>query len=372
MAVAWSVVDPSIVVAAYDKTKQQHSLCIWDLEMSLQNFAETPLKTRSRIPISEKLVSHSRAEKEEDLRRVERSAQTSSTPDNTGDGTRRRPLQQYLPSECVNSVATFHHTNMLVLAGTSSKAIKCVDLRAPGQSGQAEASQTSGDSSLAFSLSTRSIFNLCTSGLYPHLFASCEDGLTGVVKVWDTRFLKSNTGHPGLVNPNNHNLAGEICSYEATGRGGIAALRWDQQESGRGGQRLGIGTKEGGVLMFDVLSGETTESREEVQFGRSSQPVGQQWTTLIDVKNSETQHGSRAGYFIHLVSCSAAQPVSDPTLQTFAFLPSSEPGRSSVLSIFRDNKSSVEEIGISPVVSASSDVLAPRSAEHEADGFWYR
>ena len=295
MAVAWSVVDPSIVVAAYDKTKQQHSLCIWDLEMSLQNFTETPIKTRSRISTSEKLISRSRAEKEEELRRVERSAQTSSTPENAGDGTRRRPLQQYLPSECVNSVATFHHTNTLVLAGTSSKAIKCIDLRAPGQSGQAEAPQASGDSSVAFSLSTRSIFNLCTSELYPHLFASCEDGLTGVVKVWDTRFLKSNTGHPGLVNPKNHDLAGEICSYEATGRGGIVTLKWDQQDSGRGGQRLGIGTKEGGVLMFDILSGETTETREEVSFGRSSLPTGQQWTTMIGVKNSEFREVTSSG-----------------------------------------------------------------------------
>jgi hypothetical protein len=129
---------------------------------------------------------------------------------------------------------------------------------------------------------------LCTSKSYPHLFASCEDGLTGVVKVWDTRFLRSNTGHPGLVNPNNHNLAGEICSYEASGKGGIVALRWDQQESGRGGQRLGIGTKEGGVLMFDVLSGETSEVQGESQFGRSNVTSGQQWTTMIGVKSSKS------------------------------------------------------------------------------------
>jgi len=73
-----------------------------------------------------------------------------------------------------------------------------------------------------------------------------------------------------------------------------------------------------------------------------------------------------------MMSRSAAQPVSDPTLQTFAFLPSSEPGRSSVLSIFRDNKSSVEDIGMSPVVSPSSNVLAARSAGYIADSSGHR
>ena len=298
MAVAWSNVDPGIIIGAYDKAKQQHSLCIWDLEVSLQGFEHPPALNPSRagagnggrVGQGEKLVPHHAWEE----RPTDPQAGTTTA---NSEGSRKRPLQQYLAGECVNSIATFHHTNTLVLAGTSSKMIKCVDLRAPGQmelSGGSTATTTPVEGNLAFSLPTRSIFNLCTSALYPHLFASCEDGLSGTVKLWDTRFLRSSTNHPGLktnvgyTNPAG-TLAEEVCSYEAAGRGGVVALRWDQRESGQGGQRLGIGTKEGGVIMYDVLSGETVDSRQEAaEFGRSEGSTkGSQWTTLAGVKNSQ-------------------------------------------------------------------------------------
>lgn len=51
------------------------------------------------------------------------------------------------------------------------------------------------------------------------------------------------------------------------------------------------------------------------------------------------------------VVASVAQTTSDAVLQTFAFLPPRDSGRSSVLSIFRDNKNTVEETGLSPLVS---------------------
>lgn len=239
-----------------------------------------------------------------------KSSSTEHPPAQTGEGYRRRPLQQYLAGECVSSIATFHHTNTLVLAGTSSKMIKCVDLRASGQGGggaAAGAGGNGGEGNLAFSIPTRSIFNLCTSVVYPYLFASSEDGLSGVVKLWDTRFLRSNFSHPGLLNNdgagfgtglgNSGSMAEEVCSYAADGLGGVVALRWDQRRSERGGQRLGIGTKEGGVVMYDVLSGETVDAKEEEEgFGnRGARAVesAARWTTLAGVKNSKSTRRNR-------------------------------------------------------------------------------
>jgi hypothetical protein len=396
MQVAWSTVDPSVVIGGFDKVKQQASLCIWDLEVSLQgggfdvgngvagrgrNVGPAGLGTRAGNV--EKLRPYPFTE--EDHRRPNIDYLNPDPQANTSDGSRRRPLQQYLPGECVNSVSTFTHTNTLVLAGTSSKAIKCIDLRVPGAS--AEGANTGGQNSnpgestgmgnLAFSLPTRAIYNLCTSTLYPHLFASCEDGLSGAVKIWDTRFLRSGTDHPGLFNfdinkdNNNNSLLSDPCSYDS-GRGGVVALRWDQRESGRGGQRLGIGTKEGGVILYDVLSGETVDTTKDEgegeggglgsDFGRSGsrrggRSGGVKWTTLAGVKNSQScsvdskvSFRNKIAEMMVSVLASVAQTTSDAVLQTFAFLPPRDSGRSSVLSIFRDNKNTVEETGLSPLV----------------------
>lgn len=314
MALAWSSVDPSILIAGYDKIKQQNSLCVWDLEQSVQTFAETPVHLRPRVAVSEKLVSQTphdastatqtgdKAIKES--RKVSTGAAESNHPPPTSTPLRRTPLQQYLPSDSVNSVATFSHTNTLALAGTSSRFIKCIDLRAPGHGGSGENADnstgigaktpTSGETSLAFKLSTRSILNLTSSPLYPHLFASSEDGLSGVVKIWDTRFLKTTTStpHPGLINTNNHDLGAEICTFEASGRGGVVGLQWDLTPSERGGSQLGVGTKDGGVMIFDVMSGETVQNPstdDESGFDRHRKPSPRrQWTSMTGVKTSES------------------------------------------------------------------------------------
>jgi hypothetical protein len=206
----------------------------------------------------------------------------------------------------------------------------------------------------------------------------------GIVKIWDTRFLRTGS-HPSFASSSGTGAggftvgfglggtagtgagattgqgSGEICSYEASGRGGISNLVWDPYASGRGGQRLGVGTKEGGVLVFDVQSGQTVDGGREPRFGRPEGEVKGSggWTVMTGVKSSELfnlpKHVPEEFHILRRMGGRSAKPAPDPGLQTFTFLSEPGSGKASVLSIFRDNSMTIEETGVAPLVSLFGD-----------------
>lgn len=313
-ALAFSKLDPHYLVAGYDKTRSECSLMIWDLELALSHGAY-PMTAGRRFPLG----SEGRLD-------------IQYTP----NGTQSQPIQQLLPSETINAVETLAGSVSLILASSNAKIIRLLDLRtripsstnSPNPATPATAYQPAVPSRLSasvlgntpaqpiphdlhvsWSTSTRAVYHLSAAPLNAHLVASAEEGLGGTVRIWDTRYAQ-----------------GDVLNFEAA-RGGVIHLGWD--ESGGNGERLGVGTRDGGVLVYDVVSGQVVTSS-------TSEPPsseGSSWAALTHIRG-------------------ASRPLQ--SLASYAFLPSAHTAQQNVLTVCRDGAMFVDTLKECPKVASAS------------------
>lgn len=368
-SLAFSKVDPHYLVAGYDKTRSECSLMIWDLELALSH------GTYPSVPAS--AVGSRRFPLGSDGR-----LDIQIMP---GTGNSAQPIQQLLPSETINSVETLHDSVSLVIASSNAKLIRLLDLRtripstaasAGPATPQAHAGITtyqptipsrlsasiaslhpptashhptttpspavSAELNVGWSTTTRAVYNLASSRENPYLVASNEEGLGGIVRIWDTRYAHS-----------------DVLNFEA-GRGGVSVLQWDEDTRGRGGQRLGVGTRDGGVLVYDVVSGDMVSAAagDTLEDERERQHVdGASWAAVTHVRGASKP----------------TQPLS-----AFTFLPSpvSSPSshksgsQNNVITVCRDGSMFVDTLRLSPCLTnskagAAAVVPPPDQTPHE-------
>ncbi|KAJ9124538.1 hypothetical protein QFC24_003330 [Naganishia onofrii] len=355
-SLAFSKVDPHYLVAGYDKTRSECSLMVWDLELALSHgsYPSVPASAigSRRFPLG----SDGRL----DIQMM------------PGTGSSAQPIQQLLPSETINCVETLHDSVSLVLASSNAKLIRLLDLRTripssststapvtpqvhagittyqptipsrlsasiaslhPPAASHHNPSTTpspgvSAELHVGWSTTTRAVYNLVSSRANPYLVASNEEGLGGIVRIWDTRYAHS-----------------DVLNFEA-GRGGVGVLQWDEDTRGRGGQRLGVGTRDGGVLVYDVVSGDMVSSdaagyTSEDEREREKQPMdGASWAAVTHVRGASKP----------------TQPLS-----AFTFLPSpacspssSKSGsQNNIITVCRDGTMFVDTLRLSPCLTTS-------------------
>lgn len=316
-ALAFSKLDPHYLVAGYDKTRSECSLMIWDLELALGH-ATYPTTAGRRFPLG----SEGRLD-------------IQYTP----NGTSSQPIQQLLPSETINAVDTLAGSVSLILASSNAKIIRLLDLRtripsstnSPNPAtpaatayqpavpsrlsasvlGNTPAQPTPHDLHVSWSTATRAVYHLSAAPLNAHLIASAEEGLGGTVRIWDTRYAQ-----------------GDVLNFEAA-RGGVIHLGWD--ESGGNGERLGVGTRDGGVLVYDVVSGQVVTSSSSSSEPPSSE--GSSWAALTHVRG-------------------ASRPLQ--SLASYAFLPSTHTAQQNILTVCRDGAMFVDTLKECPKVASAS------------------
>ncbi|KAJ9112599.1 hypothetical protein QFC19_000619 [Naganishia cerealis] len=346
---AFSKVDPHYLVAGYDKTRSECSLMIWDLELALSHGAYPSVPASAvgsrRFPLG----SDGRL----DIQIM------------PGTGNLVQPIQQLLPSETINCVETLHDSVSLVLASSNAKLIRLLDLRtripstaantaavtpqahagittyqptipsrlsasipslqppaASHHTTSAPSPAVSAEMNVGWSTTTRAVYNLVSSRANPYLVASNEEGLGGIVRIWDTRYAHS-----------------DVLNLEA-GRGGVSVLQWDEDARGRGGQRLGVGTRDGGVLVYDVVSGDMV-SDSTTDSGEDRQPMdGSSWAAVTHVRG-------------------ASKPIQP--LAAFTFLPSpsltaasrKSSAQNNVITVCRDGTMFVDTLRLTPCLTTS-------------------
>lgn len=343
---AWSKVDPTILFAGYDKTRSEASLLVWDVARCLSTHTSAVAQasmapmTNSESAITEESPSTlsslilgtglgigtlSAATTSLRERRLSRSALSASPESRLGEGllgvgsgalatsptskvklgsnlaspvnlpSPSEPKSKFCPSESVNCLDSFYHSVSQIVVSSSARQIRILDTR------------LAWPDAVGWNVSSRAVYNLSVCRGNQHLFASSEEGLGGIVRVWDTRMT-----------------AGEVMNLEAN-RGGVAGLSWNPVKA----SQLGVGTKEGGVLVYDVLSGDISSQFYGLDASRTAGKENldfvpeRDWSILIKVKGTIP---------------------SNQALQTFAFVPTRDPSQTTVLSIFRDGAPTVETL----------------------------
>lgn len=281
-SLAWSKTDPNILVAGYDKTRSEPSLLVWDVRRSLATRPGEP-QGSGILPRQTTPLSLSRFLGEASIRE-RRMSRADSRPEVTIKTANPEPTARFCPSESVNSVETSFFSPSTVYVSSATRQVRILDTR----SGWPDA--------VVWSVGSRAVYNLSACPSNEHLFASSEEGLSGVVRVWDARMN-----------------AVEVLNVE-TGRGGVAGLSWNAARP----TQLGVGTKEGGVLVYDVLSNQADDDVD--------------WSIIVSVKGSEPR---------------------SQALQAFTFVPTRDTAKTGVLSVFRDGQPVVEKIGTAPRISTN-------------------
>lgn len=146
--------------------------------------------------------------------------------------------------------ATGSSTELLASAG--NKVIRLYDLRVPMR----EVGGLSGGAVVHWQ--TRAVHYITPDPDRPKRLASVEPTPQGgIVRLWDTR------------RPNS-----ELCALDVQEGGGIVSLEW--AAGAGGGGSLGIGTKEGGVSLWDIATAGTRNDGTD------------EWTTIGGMRNSES------------------------------------------------------------------------------------
>lgn len=226
-SISFSPHDANYLATGLDRHRYDSSLLIWDIHDAV---------AASRLPPDDG-DSHP-------YTRPELRLPTTAPLTKTSGPAEPRPIQVYCPSEQVHSVAFIPTAPYTLLSSAANKVIRLYDLRAP--------SSTSKEPNAAGSLaqwSTRTVMSLCPNPS-SSLFASYESNQgNSTVRLWDTRY-------PGQ----------EVVGWEV--RGGIVGMSWVDS------MRLGVGSKEGGVAVWDIVR------------CKPDQPGVNEWVTLGDMRQS--------------------------------------------------------------------------------------
>ncbi len=205
----WSRNEEGRLWAGYEKTRNEYSLALWDVEMSMSK----PTTTTT--------------------------GQTSHT---------NQPIQTLLPSEAVTSIETIAQSPHTILVSTAGRTIRLIDIRTPTPT----TATSLGPTQSSITWQTKASHGLTSS---EYLFAGYEDGLSGIVKVFDIRYPLSASGAatPLASQPSGGNTTGEVASFFAGGS--VTGIGWrskTEAEYGRG--TLAVGMREGGVTVLDVVT----------------------------------------------------------------------------------------------------------------------
>jgi hypothetical protein len=228
--------------AGYDKTRNEYSLALWDIELGI---------TQSTTSMT-------------------------ATPGGAGHSS-NQPIQSYLPSETVTAIETLNRHPSTILVSTAGRMIRLIDFRVPATT---TTSGPGGQTQSSITWQTKAAHGLAASN---HLFAGYEEGLSGIVKIFDIRFPISSSGsatplasQPGGGGSSN----GEVGSYLAGGS--VTGLGWRLKKEG-GFENLAVGVREGGVNVLDVVSMMTTRSED----GVDSEIDEWGWSGFVGCKRSK-------------------------------------------------------------------------------------
>jgi WD40 repeat protein len=208
-SLAFSGADPLLLATGYDRHRSDYSLLIWDIADAIAAFPPDP-------------------EGDATWQRPPERLEPGNLHGRGGDGVRH--LQQYCASEAVHSLAWVPGSAHELLAGANNKALRLYDLRSPTR----DAGGVSGGAVVHWA--TRAVHFVTPDPQKKQRLASVEAGPGGsVVRLWDVR-------RPGQ----------ELASFEVADPSGVVALEWT---GGTGQTGLGVGTREGGVNVWEVVSG---------------------------------------------------------------------------------------------------------------------
>lgn len=235
-SLAFSPQDPNYVATGLERHRSDHSLLVWDV-------ADAIASSSSGIPVDGDARWN---------RPGERIDVTNAHP--TSRISEPRHLQAYCASELVNACA-FLPASYSLLASTNNRQIRLFDLRSSHTAAPPRDAAAAGAGAV-MQFQTRAVY-----GLTPHLnraerFASFEVGqgqAASVVRLWDTR------------------MTGELLCFETTEN--VVGLEW-------WGDSLGVGMKEGGVNIWDIVEGRgKAEDKDSLTIGgmRNGMLLFKQW-----------------------------------------------------------------------------------------------
>lgn len=238
-ALSFSDRDPYLLAAGYDRHRSDYSLVIWDIADAV---AAMPRDSDGDALFNRPT---DRLEVTNPLALRPASGLHSSKTDTT-----IRHVQQYCPSEAVQSVAWVPKSSTEVIASANSKVIRLYDLRAPAAAAAPAPREPSAASmaGAAIQWSTRAVYTITPDPDRPQRLASVEQSPAGgIVRLWDTR-------RPGIELLNlslEHDWSGGGASSS------IVSLEWMRTPGmpDFGASALGVGTREGGISIWDIVSG---------------------------------------------------------------------------------------------------------------------
>lgn len=231
-SLSFSPLDPNYVAAGLERHRSDHSLLVWDVADAI---ASSP---------SEGSGNWTRPGERIDVTNAHMTSRISEP----------RHLQAYCASELVNSCA-FLPASYLLLGSTNNRQIRLFDLRSSHSTTQIKDAAAAGAGAV-LQYQTRAVYGLTPHPTRTERFASFELGQTGsVVRIWDTR------------------RSGEILSFEVGDA--VMGLEWR-------GDSLGVGSRDGGVNMWEVVSGKGKNEEKD-------------WVTIGGSKNGRSHISITAG-----------------------------------------------------------------------------
>ncbi|WVQ80889.1 hypothetical protein IAT38_002996 [Cryptococcus sp. DSM 104549] len=287
-SISFSPHDPNYLATGLDRHRSEFSLLIWDISEAtdLARLAVDGDESWQRPPETSRL-------------RVTTSLPALKTP----SASEPRYIQQYCPSEQVHSVAFIPRTTHQLLASAGNKHLRLYDLRAPAPGSTGHGGLGSNAAAMAGAVvqwTTRAVNALTPNPVQEHLFASYESmpgAKESTARLWDTRHTN-----------------GEVLSFEQPGA--VVGMQW------LGGSKLGVGTKENGVRLWDVVNGKKVEDGAVVN----------EWVTLGGMRQ-------------------IVRPR--PNLHSFSFA-ASEKGEGDIMYVLKDGTISVGPIGSAPIIAYST------------------
>ncbi|WWC85838.1 uncharacterized protein L201_000705 [Kwoniella dendrophila CBS 6074] len=306
-SISFSKLDSNYLATGYEKHRSEYSLLIWDISDAIQN-SQLPSDFNSNEnwerPLENKL----------EVTNLTAKINVTSEP---------RHIQHYCPSENVNSISFLPNSINQLLASVSNKTIRLYDLRSPSPpSGSKNQTQdqsqipanspnanvnttiNQGSNSIigsSIQWMTRSVYGLTPNEDKDGLFASFEIIPSGsnthsIVKLWDIR-------KPGQ----------EILNLDVPGS--IVNLEWKTGGNSEG--LLGVGTREKGVGLWEIIEGKRVEDDKVVE----------EWVTLGGMRQ-------------------IVKPRSN--LHSFTFAPS-QTGQGDVMFVLKDGTIGIGPIGTAPI-----------------------
>ncbi|KAJ1304891.1 hypothetical protein OPQ81_006025 [Rhizoctonia solani] len=166
-AIEFSPIDPNYLAVGLEKTRNEPSLLIWDIERS----ARTLPPPSSTLPAFRRTSPRLPAT---------RPAMPLVGPGDT------RPLQHYGSTEVIHSLAFLPGTPHILIAGIGTKRIGMYDLRSPGVTTASASNPTAGNSSQPLAYYTKAVYGITVDPLDDNRFASYGDDMN--IRLWDRRW----------------------------------------------------------------------------------------------------------------------------------------------------------------------------------------